>query len=174
MRQGGISINSSSISCRARSVLSLLRPISYIPYWLPTAPHPVAPEPTYLLPTNWGGCMGGCPGLGCAPVRCYLAGPVLPPTLPTSARPCPYLPGGTIHIVQRVQSAACMGLTAESMCIHVPDPHSRSGLSVSPPFGPGGMQRGLPKRVPYSTGVSFGLRLSALSGGGVGGNVIKS
>ena len=42
------------LSTRVRPMLSLLRPISSIPYWLPNAPHQVSPGPTRSLQLQLG------------------------------------------------------------------------------------------------------------------------
>ena len=55
--------------------MSLLRSISYIPYRLPTAPHPVDLGPTCPYgQVEWVGALGG---LGGARVCCSLVGPVM-------------------------------------------------------------------------------------------------
>ena len=130
--RGGGMPTTSAIGCRVRSMPSLLRSGSHIPHWLPTALRPIGPGPTPSLR------LGGCPGSVGVPVCCYLGGPVLLPTLPTLLPTRAPTTQRAIHIIQRPRSAERTGVTVQSMRILPPDPYSRSGLPVSPPFRPRG------------------------------------
>ena len=121
------------------------------PYIFPTGIQPPCAQLTLALPVHYGWVrwVGGCPGLGCRRVCCYLVGPVL---LACSAHP------------------AARGLSvgrSAAWLVVFRDEIFRVLLFFLP------LQCGLPKHTPYPSRVPFRFLLLGLRGR-EGGTVIKN